>query len=91
MKILFAPFGIAGGLLAGSVAKKVFDFVWGLIDDKEAPRAKHRDIPVGKLVAALLIEGAVFRVARGVADHYARRGFAALTGSWPGEAKPESE
>ena len=91
MKILFAPFGIAGGLLAGSLSKKIFDFVWGLFDEEEAPRPKHREISIGKLVAALLIEGAVFRVARGVADHYSRRGFAALTGSWPGEEKPEPE
>ena len=91
MKILFAPFGIAGGLLAGSLSKKLFDFLWGLIDDEEAPRAKHRDITIGKLVAALLIEGAVFRVARGVVDHYSRRGFAALTGTWPGEEAPEPE
>jgi len=91
MKILFLPFSIIGGLIAGMLSKKVFDFVWGLIDDEEAPRAKHREVPIGKLVAALVVEGAVFRAVRGVADHYTRRGFAALTGSWPGEAKPEPE
>jgi len=91
MKILFLPFSIIGGLVAGMLSKKLFDFVWGMVDDEEAPRAKHRDVSVGKLVAALVIEGAVFRAVRGVADHYTRRGFAALTGSWPGEARPEPE
>jgi hypothetical protein len=28
---------------------------------------------------------------RGLVDHYARRGFAALTGSWPGEERPEPD
>ena len=91
MKILFLPFSIASALLAGSIAKKIFDFVWALIDEEEAPRPKHRDIGVPKLVAALLIEGALFRVVKGVTDHYSRRGFHALTGSWPGEARPEPE
>jgi Protein of unknown function (DUF4235) len=91
MKVIFMPVSIVAGLIAGQIGKKIFDAVWGLIDDEEAPRAKHRDVPVGKLVAALVIEGAVFRATRGVADHYARRGFAALTGSWPGEEAPEPE
>jgi hypothetical protein len=28
---------------------------------------------------------------RGVVDHYARRGVAVLTGSWPGDERPEPE
>ena len=91
MKIAFMPIGIAAGLLAGSISKKIFDFLWGLVDDEEAPHPKHREISLAKLLPALLIEGALFRLVRGLVDHTTRRGFARLTGAWPGEERPEPE
>jgi hypothetical protein len=91
MKILFLPFSIVGGLLAGFVSKKVFDQVWGLIDKEEPPEPNHREISVAKMAAALAIEGAIFRLVRGLADHGSRRSFAKVMGSWPGEEEPEPE
>jgi hypothetical protein len=91
VKIAYMPFGIVMSLLVGQVAKKIFDVIWGQIEDQEAPRPKHREIDLRKLALALLIEGALFRLVRGLVDHYARRGFAALTGSWPGEERPEPD
>jgi len=91
VKFVYLPIGIVTSLLAGQVSKKIFDVIWGQIEDQEAPRPKHREIDLPKLVLALLIEGALFRLVRGVVDHHARRGFAALTGTWPGEERPEPE
>jgi Protein of unknown function (DUF4235) len=91
VKILFLPFSIVGGLVAGFVSKKLFDQIWGLIDKEEPPEPKHRRISVGKMVAALALEGAIFRVVRGLADHESRRSFAKVMGSWPGEEAPEPE
>jgi hypothetical protein len=79
------------GLIAGSVGKKIFEQIWGLVDDEEPPDAKHRDISYPKLVAALLFEGAIFRLVKGLTDHGARQAFARTTGTWPGEEEPESE
>jgi hypothetical protein len=62
-----------------------------LIDDEEPPEPKHRDISVPKMVAALALEGAIFRSVRGLADHGSRRAFARLTGTWAGEERPEPE
>jgi hypothetical protein len=92
VKLIFTPFGIAVGLLAGIVGRKIFEQIWGLIDKDEPPKPKHRD-PQGwlKLGAALLLEGAVFRLVRGITDHGARKGFNKLTGSWPGDERPERE
>jgi hypothetical protein len=90
-KLLFTPLSIAGGLLAGFLGKKLFEQIWGLIDKEEPPEAKHRDISVWKMIAALAIEGAIFRGVRGAIDHYSRRSYARLTGSWPGEEEPEPE
>jgi hypothetical protein len=90
-RLLFAPFSIAAGLLAGFLGKKVFEQVWGMLDKEEPPEPEHRDISVVKMVAALAIEGAIFRGVRGALDHYARRFFARTTGSWPGKEEPEPE
>jgi hypothetical protein len=91
MNAVFTPIGLVFGLLAGQVSKKIFDKVWGLVDEEEAPRPKHREIPWLKLLAALLVEGAIARVVRGFVDHGTRRGWASLTGTWPGEERPEPD
>ena len=85
MKILFAPVGIIAGLVAGLIAKKGFEKAWSVIDDEEAPEPDQRDVPTGKLIAALAIEGAIFRVTKGIVDHQARQRFAGATGRWPGK------
>ena len=43
------------------------------------------------LALALVVEGALFRALKGLADHGSRRAFARLTGSWPGEEQPEAK
>jgi hypothetical protein len=91
MKVLFIPISLVGGLLAGLVGKKAFEGVWGLVDEEEPPEAEHRNVSYGKLAAALALEGAIFRMTRGLADHGARRGFERVTGAWPGEQEPERE
>ncbi len=89
METVFRPIGLLIGLGAGFVAKKVFDLAWGVIDDEDAPQPKYREIPLGKLVIALLLEGAISRVIRGLTDHGTRHGFARLTGEWPGQERPD--
>jgi len=89
MKFIFAPLGIAAGLAAGFVAQKGFDRLWAVFDEEEAPEPDQREIRYSKLIPALLIEGAIFRVTKGVVDHGARGAFARLTGSWPGEKRAE--
>jgi hypothetical protein len=89
MKLLFLPFSIIIGLVAGKIAEKIFDGVWRLFNEEEAPEAEHKEISIAKLVLALVIEGAIFRAVRGLVDHSARRGFYRLTGTWPGEEAPE--
>jgi hypothetical protein len=90
-RILFVPFSLLGGLIAGFLAKRLFDGVWGLIDDQEPPDSEHRRISWPKLLAAAALEGAIFRATRKAADHGARTAFAGVTGSWPGEEEPEPE
>jgi hypothetical protein len=91
MSLVFKPLGILSGLLAGLLGKKIFERLWTLIDDQDPPEPKHRQIRIGKLAASLLLEGAIFRLIRGFAEHGARHGFSALTGEWPGEETPQPQ
>ena len=91
MKFAFMPLSIGLALAAGQLSKKLFDFIWGLVDDEEAPQPKHRDVPLLKTAVALVVEGAVFRLVRGLTDHGARHAFAGVTGTWPGEERPDPE
>ncbi len=89
MNLIFKPLGILSGLAAGMLGKKVFELLWSLIDAEDAPDAKHRRVRLGKLAAALVLEGAIFRLIRGFAEHGARHGFSALSGEWPGDESPQ--
>jgi uncharacterized protein DUF4235 len=91
MKLIFTPFSIVFGILAGILGKKVFEEVWGLVNEEEPPKPEHRFFSWPKLIAALAVEGAIFRLVKGLVDHGARSSFAKLTGFWPGEEAPEPE
>ena len=91
MNLLFRPIGIALGIVSGMGARKLFDLIWSRIDDEEAPNPEHRELNWGKFIAAMLVEGAIFRLVRGFIDHHSRRAFAGLTGTWPGQEEPEPE
>ena len=91
VKILFIPFSVIGGFIGGFIGKKVFEQVWGLIDEEEPPDSKHRDISWGRLLLAGALQGAIFRGVKELTDHAARRAFYRTTGSWPGEKRPEPE
>lgn len=89
-KILFTPISVLGGVLAGIVGKKMFEGIWSAFDDQEPPDPKHREIQWRKLIPALVLEGAIFRAVRGLFEHGSRRAFRKLTGTWPGEERPEA-
>jgi hypothetical protein len=91
LKLMFVPFRVLGGLLAGALATKLFERIWSLIDKQEPPDPEQRRISMGKVVSALLIEGAVFRAVRGLVDRGSREAFMRLTGRWPGEERPQPE
>lgn len=88
-KLLFIPFSIVGGLIAGFLSKKVFDLAWGLVDDEEPPEPEHRDVSWAKLAIAMALQGAIFRMMRGLSDRASRKAFHRLTGEWPGQQEPE--
>ncbi len=89
MKILFMPFSVIGGFLAGKVATAIFERVWRLVEDRESPEPDQRWVQWPKLILALALEGAIFRAVKGGFDRGSRELFTRLTGAWPGDEDPE--
>jgi hypothetical protein len=91
MALIYKPFGIVLGLLAGMLGKKAFDFVWTKIDDEEPPEATTQDATWPRLLTAAAVQGVLFRTIRFAVDRYGAIGFHYLTGVWPGEKRPEPD
>jgi hypothetical protein len=91
MGLIYKPFGILLGILAGLLGKKIFDFVWTKIADEEPPEATTERASWFSVLGAAAIQGVIFRVTRVVVDRYGAIGWSYLTGTWPGEKEPEPD
>jgi hypothetical protein len=89
MNLFFRPIGIIAGILAGILARKLFDQSWRLIDSQQPPDPDEHHVPMGKLIVSLAMQGMIFSVVRGLVDHYSRVAFFRYTGAWPGEDDTE--
>jgi hypothetical protein len=89
MKLLYKPFGIIFGILAGIVSKKIFAAVWGIFDKEEPPKPTTLQATWPKVIGAAIVEGVTFKVTRAAVDRAGAAGFARLTGTWPGKEKQE--
>ncbi|MGZ6644196.1 MAG: DUF4235 domain-containing protein [Solirubrobacteraceae bacterium] len=85
MKLIYKPFGILFGLLAGFLSKKLFDMIWGLFDEEEPPKPTTQETSWPKVVAAAAVQGVTFKVTRAAVDRAGATGFQHFTGVWPGE------
>jgi hypothetical protein len=91
MTLIYKPFAILLGLVAGFLSRKIFDQVWGLIDEEEPPKPNTRRTTWPKVLAAAAVEGVTFKVTRAAVERAGAKGFSSLTGAWPGEEEPEKE
>ena len=91
MKLLYKPFGMVVGIIAGILARQVFNQVWGHLDDREPPKATTQETTWGKLLGAAAVQGATFSMTKAAVNRTGAKGFHWLTGIWPGERRPERE
>lgn len=91
MKLVYKPIAIVLGLIAGFAARKLFDRLWGLIDSDDPPKPTTLEATWPKVLAAAAIEGVTMKVTRAAVDRAGAKGFASLTGSWPGEKPADAE
>ena len=91
MKLIYKPFGIVLGILAGILGKKLFEQLWGVIDKTEPPKPTTKYATWPKVLGAAAVEGIAFKTTRAAVDRAGARGFEHLTGFWPGEKVPDVE
>jgi hypothetical protein len=88
-KLLYKPFGFAAGIVAGLLGRKAFDYAWSKLDEEEPPRGTTQESSWGKILGAAALQGVIFQTVRVAIDRYAAKGWYYLTGSWPGEKRPD--
>jgi hypothetical protein len=88
-KLVYKPFGIILGILAGLLSKKLFEAVWGIFDKEEPPKPTTKDAAWPKVLAAAAVQGVTFKVTRAAVDRAGAEGFEKFTGIWPGERHQE--
>ena len=91
MGLIYKPFGLVLGFLAAFAGRKLFDFVWTKFDDEEPPEPTTEMATWGKVVAAAAVQGLIFRTTKVVVDRYGAIGWRHLTGTWPGEKRPDPD
>jgi hypothetical protein len=91
MGLLYKPFGILLGLLAGFLGKKIFDFVWEKVADEEPPEPTTELASWPAVIGAAALQGVIFRVTKTAVNRYGAIGWRYLTGTWPGEKVPEPD
>ena len=90
-RVIYKPFAIVIGLIGGLVGRKVFDFVWTKLDDREPPGALTEETTWQRLIAAAAVQGLIFRVTRYVVERQGAIAFHYLTGVWPGPKRPDPD
>jgi hypothetical protein len=74
--------GMVGGLLAGAIFKKAWQFATG---EDEAPKATDAARGWHEILIAAAWQGAIFAAIKAAVDRLAAAGTHSLTGTWPGE------
>jgi hypothetical protein len=91
MGLIYKPFGILLGILAGVAGRRAFEFVWTKIDDEEPPEPTTEEVSWRRVLAVAALQGVIFRTVRVAVDRYGAIGWRYLTGVWPGEKHPDPD
>jgi hypothetical protein len=92
MRLLYKPFAMLCGLVAGAFSRRIARALWQLVDDEAPPTPTTERATWPKVLAAAAIDGLAFGVTRAAVDRLGARGFERLFGVWPGKrADAESD
>jgi Protein of unknown function (DUF4235) len=88
-KLFYKPFSIVLGILAGSLAGRLFRGIWAKVDPEHvAPGARTEAASTRRVLAARGLEAATAAVTTAAVDRAGARAFRHVTGFWPGESEP---
>ena len=91
MSLIYKPFGFLLGIVAGLLGRRLFDYTWEKLDDEEPPKGTTEESSWVKILGAAALQGIIFKTVRVVVDRYGAIGWRYLTGTWPGETRPDPE
>jgi hypothetical protein len=84
--VLYKPFGLVFSVLGGIVAGALFKRLWKAVaGEADAPNATDRERSWVEVISAAALEGALFGSVKAAIDRAGATGFAAATGTWPGD------
>jgi hypothetical protein len=78
MKAIYKPIGLIMGIVSA-------------LDDEDPPKGTTQYAPWVKILSAAAMQGIIFKTVRVVVDRYGAVGWNYLTGSWPGEKRPDPD
>jgi hypothetical protein len=84
VKLLFKPFGMILGLIAGVVSRRLFRALWSMVDERDPPSATAPHASWSRVLGASALRALSSSLTRTTADRLGARAFHWLTGSWPG-------
>jgi hypothetical protein len=82
-RIIYLPFSIVAGLVAGQVSRRMFRSLWARFDDAPPPKPGSGQGGMAKVVAGQAAQGAVVAGTAAAVDRLFARGFHHLLGVWP--------
>jgi hypothetical protein len=91
MRLIYKPFAVVLGVVAGFLARQLFSFLWSKIDDEDPPKPNTQEAEWPKVLGAAAIQGVTFAVTKAAVERAGAQGFTHLTGVWPGERRPDPE
>jgi hypothetical protein len=87
-RILYKPLGLFVSVLGGMIAGAIFRRVWSRVArEEDPPDATDATKGWAEVIAAATLEGAVFGGVKAAIDRAGAKGFAGVTGAWPGETE----
>ena len=86
-KLLYRPVGLATSMAAGVMAGMAFKWVWAKAmhgGDAEPPTPLQSEYDLREIVAAAVVQGAIYATVKALTDPGGARLYERVTGDWPG-------
>jgi hypothetical protein len=91
IKLLYKPFALLLGALAGALASKVFEQLWTRIAPGEPdPSPTRKETGWDKVLASSAMRGAIYAVVTAAVSRGGATVVERATGTWPGEIEREA-
>jgi hypothetical protein len=88
LRLLYKPFAIFGGIVAGKLGRSIFNSIWTKIDDGPPPVPGTGQATTAKVMAAQALQAGVMAGTAAAVDRTLARFFHHLIGIWP-KKRPE--